>query len=301
MSAFSDRCDASDPAPRQAACPVNGRSDEFTPHRSGDIAFPCAMNMLHGTVVVQMVPACTQQSQLRGDTLRHDGFRSSERSPIAVGVALFATTNVDDIFLLSAFFADRHLRARSVVLGSVPWHRRTDTRQSGAALASLVVPTGLDGALVLIPVVLGIEKLRQLWSGESEKSPYEAAGAREQVLERRTHSQVLAVAGVQTVAGDNLAVYIPVFAGSVNAIPLYVSDLRRDDSRLVRRGIQAREQRPRRSTPPALRPHSLTDCVDRHRCVDSCEMYQHCFSRNALANSTDLIIVGFVESPLRAQ
>jgi cadmium resistance protein CadD (predicted permease) len=43
-------------------------------------------------------------------------------------------------------------------------------------------------------------------------------------MEQRTHSQVLAVAGV-TVAngGDNLGVYIPLFASATGMIPLYVA------------------------------------------------------------------------------
>ena len=33
------------------------------------------------------------------------------------GVALYATTNIDDLFLLSAFFADPHLYPRNIVIG----------------------------------------------------------------------------------------------------------------------------------------------------------------------------------------
>jgi cadmium resistance protein CadD (predicted permease) len=43
-------------------------------------------------------------------------------------------------------------------------------------------------------------------------------------VDRRTHSQVLAVAGV-TIAngGDNLGVYIPLFASAPGAIPVYAA------------------------------------------------------------------------------
>ena len=36
---------------------------------------------------------------------------------LTVGIVVFASTNVDDIFLLSAFFADSHLKPRNVVAG----------------------------------------------------------------------------------------------------------------------------------------------------------------------------------------
>ncbi|MFL5538288.1 MAG: cadmium resistance protein, partial [Longimicrobiaceae bacterium] len=38
-------------------------------------------------------------------------------SLLGLAVAVFVSTNIDDIFLLSAFFADGHLRPRSIVAG----------------------------------------------------------------------------------------------------------------------------------------------------------------------------------------
>ena len=139
-------------------------------------------------------------------------------APIAVGLALFATTNVDDIVLLSAFFADRHLRARNVVLGQFLGIGLLTAVSAAAAIASMVIPEGWSGFLGLVPLVLGIQKLWQLRAGADTRSSDGEAGGHER-LERRTHSQVLAVAGV-TVAngGDNLAVYIPVFASDLQAI-----------------------------------------------------------------------------------
>ena len=143
-------------------------------------------------------------------------------SAVAVGVALFASTNIDDIFLLSAFFADRHLSSRSVVLGQFVGIGALTAVSAAAALASLAIPEGWTAFLGLVPLVLGVHKLSQLRTGVHEEST-EGVRDREHVLERRTHSQVLAVAGV-TVAngGDNLAVYIAVFASSLQAIPIYM-------------------------------------------------------------------------------
>ena len=36
---------------------------------------------------------------------------------IGLGVVVFATTNIDDILLLAAFFSDRTLRPRAIVIG----------------------------------------------------------------------------------------------------------------------------------------------------------------------------------------
>ena len=144
-------------------------------------------------------------------------------STIAVGIALFASTNIDDIFLLSAFFADRHLAARSVVLGQFLGIGALTGASAAAAMASLVIPEGWTALLGFVPLALGVQKLWHLRAGDRDVGAGDGARDREQALERRMHSQVFAVAGV-TVAngGDNLAVYIPVFASSLRAIPIHM-------------------------------------------------------------------------------
>ena len=95
--------------------------------------------------------------------------------------------------------------------------------RSAAAMASLVIPEGWIALLGLFPLVLGVQKLWHLRAGVREGTAGDDARDQEEVLERRMHSQVFAVAGV-TIAngGDNLAVYIPVFASSLRAIPIHV-------------------------------------------------------------------------------
>ena len=142
---------------------------------------------------------------------------------LGVAVVVFASTNVDDVFLLAAFFADRHLRARSVVLGQFLGIGALVAASAAAAWASLAVPEGYPAMLGVVPLALG---LRKLWGlrragGEADPDDIDLRGAEERA-ERRTHSQVLAVAGV-TVAngGDNLGVYIPLFARDPHLVPLY--------------------------------------------------------------------------------
>ena len=47
----------------------------------------------------------------------HEGGRMDLASIIGVGVMTFASTNIDDIFILSTFFADSHLPRPSIVIG----------------------------------------------------------------------------------------------------------------------------------------------------------------------------------------
>lgn len=151
---------------------------------------------------------------------------SSPLSTIVIGVALFASTNIDDIFLLSAFFADRHLAARSVVLGQFLGLGALTAVSAAAAMASLVIPDGWPALLGLVPLVLGVQKLWHLRPGIREEEKGEEVRDRAQGFEGRAHSHVFTVAGV-TIAngGDNLALYIPVFASSLQAIATYVLTL----------------------------------------------------------------------------
>ena len=145
---------------------------------------------------------------------------------IGVAIVVFAATNVDDVFLLAAFFADERMRPRAVVAGQFLGIGLLVALSAAAALAALKVPDGYPALLGLVPLALGV---RGLWglmrSGKGrEGTEDDAIQGAEQRAERRTRSQVLAVAAV-TVAngGDNLAVYVPLFAREPGEIPLYAA------------------------------------------------------------------------------
>jgi len=143
---------------------------------------------------------------------------------IGISTTVFVSTNIDDIFLLAAFFADPHLRARAIVAGQFLGIGVLVLGSVLASVAALAIPEGYTALLGVMPLILGVRKLRELMRAREASAPEEAqAEAAEQRMERRTHSQVLAVAGV-TVAngGDNLGVYIPLFASEPRAIPVHV-------------------------------------------------------------------------------
>jgi cadmium resistance protein CadD (predicted permease) len=142
---------------------------------------------------------------------------------LGVAAVVFASTNVDDVFLLAAFFADSHLRGRSVVLGQFLGIGALVAASAAAAWASLAVPEGYPALLGVVPLALGLQKILALRATHARTDIDEAdVQAAESRAERRTHSQVLAVAGV-TVAngGDNLGVYIPLFAREPRLIAFY--------------------------------------------------------------------------------
>lgn len=129
----------------------------------------------------------------------------------AVEAALaFAATNVDDLFLLVAFFGQRHRDCG-------PWEIATGQAlgiglllavSAAAARGLSLLPDPLVGALGVVPLGLGLHGLMRGGNGDdADGLPLAAEGSR---LRWRG---LLTVAGV-TVAngGDNMAVYVPLLA-----------------------------------------------------------------------------------------
>jgi cadmium resistance transport/sequestration family protein len=127
---------------------------------------------------------------------------------VLLAATLFVATNIDDIFILVAFFADPKYRAREVIAGQYLGIVALIVVSLVAALAALIIPAGYIGLLGLAPIAIGCKQLLELWrnsGGDEDDAPQRPAGS--------GAGRILAVALV-TVAngGDNLGVYIPVFA-----------------------------------------------------------------------------------------
>ncbi|WP_437948419.1 cadmium resistance transporter [Sorangium sp. So ce296] len=137
---------------------------------------------------------------------------------LGVSVVVFVSTNIDDILLLSAFFADPGFTARQVVAGQFLGMAALVLASVACALLAVRVPDGWIGLLGLAPLALGLRGLWALRRGpeaddDDEKPPGGAAGFK-----------ALAVASV-TIAngGDNLGVYIPLFSSTPGHVPLHAA------------------------------------------------------------------------------
>lgn len=125
---------------------------------------------------------------------------------LALGIAVFAATNVDDLFVLLGFFADPDYRPRQIALGQLAGIALLVTTSVLCALVALVIPGQWLGLIGLAPLGIGLWKLRGVRRGRPEGAePPRAVGP--------GGGQALAV-GAVTVAngGDNIAVYTPLFA-----------------------------------------------------------------------------------------
>jgi cadmium resistance protein CadD (predicted permease) len=124
-----------------------------------------------------------------------------------VAAGLFATTNVDDLFLLVGFFSDKNLAPWQVVLGQIIGVAVLIAIRLSAALAALAFSPSYVGLLGFAPIVLGALKFRALLvDGRGPDSPAERRS-------RLTSGGAPGVALVTIASGAaNIGVYTPFLA-----------------------------------------------------------------------------------------
>ena len=85
---------------------------------------------------------------------------------VAVGIVLFASTNIDDIFLTMAFFADPRLDRRAVVAGKFLGIGVIVAVSTAAAACAMAVPPEWVALLGLAPLGLGLHRLWSAWRAQ---------------------------------------------------------------------------------------------------------------------------------------
>lgn len=124
---------------------------------------------------------------------------------LALAIGLFVSTNLDDLFVLLGFFSDPKFKPRQVAVGQLLGIAALYAASVAASRLALVIAPAYVGFLGVLPIVIGLKKIRELRQDDAaEEDEPHAQGGR---------WNVLSVAAV-TIAdgGDNLSVYIPVFA-----------------------------------------------------------------------------------------
>jgi cadmium resistance protein CadD (predicted permease) len=148
-------------------------------------------------------------------------------SELLVAIIAFASTNVDDLLLLSSLFIDADLHAAAVVIGQFVGMSLLVLISVLATYYMLSVPSSWIGLIGIVPLGLGIFRLAKIfkWGAPKPRPGVKKVTfvGKEQWNAPWIRSQV-AFAAVLTLAngGDNLSVYIPLFAVQRTFIPLYV-------------------------------------------------------------------------------
>jgi cadmium resistance protein CadD (predicted permease) len=132
-------------------------------------------------------------------------------SPLALvglALALFASTNVDDIFVLVGFFSDPRLHMRDIVIGQYVGIAALFGVSVAVSMLSLVIPIAYMGLLGIAPIVIGAKKLLELYrSRDKTEGSLEARSVSGAYMRPITVALVTIANG-----GDNIGVYTPTFA-----------------------------------------------------------------------------------------
>jgi cadmium resistance protein CadD (predicted permease) len=139
---------------------------------------------------------------------------------LPLAVAVFVATDIDDLLLLALCFANPQLHKSAIVAGQFAGIGALVLISALAAAFAVILPPGWVALLGLVPLVMGLLALR---GGDAHDDDDDVAAATtEQSRSLRWSAQMLAVASL-TVAngGDNLGVYIPLFAGAPQLIAAF--------------------------------------------------------------------------------
>jgi cadmium resistance protein CadD (predicted permease) len=124
---------------------------------------------------------------------------------LGLAAGAFASTNIDDIFVLVGFLSDATYRPWGVVLGQYLGIGVLVAASVVCALVAMAIPGQYIGLLGFAPIAIGLARLWAGWRGDNGKIGEPAA--------QTGKSKVLGVAVVTVANGaDNLGIYVPMFA-----------------------------------------------------------------------------------------
>ena len=124
-------------------------------------------------------------------------------SIVVRAIVAFAATNIDDILILTLFFGQKNLKSSRIVLGQYLGVGSLVVVSLLGFFARFVIPPSWIGLLGLAPIAIGVKKLVDLKSQQDPEADQAAVGS------------AMTVAAVTFAnGGDNIAVYVPLFANS---------------------------------------------------------------------------------------
>jgi cadmium resistance protein CadD (predicted permease) len=127
---------------------------------------------------------------------------------LGLAIALFASTNLDDVSVLIGFFADPKFHARDIVFGQYAGITALFGVSLVLSLLSLVIPRPYLGLLGISPILIGAKKLVALYH---EHHKGEATLGRHSNASANGRSATVALVTIAN-GGDNIGIYAPSFA-----------------------------------------------------------------------------------------
>jgi cadmium resistance protein CadD (predicted permease) len=130
---------------------------------------------------------------------------------LGVGIAAFVATNIDDLFILMVFFANRSFPTSQIILGQYVGMGLLLGVSLIGSLIALVVPSNLIGLIGIFPIVIGIKEILELRKkgDDDDEEPVKQLSAQSRW---RAYLPFLIVAAVTLSGGEEIGIYVSVFA-----------------------------------------------------------------------------------------
>jgi cadmium resistance protein CadD (predicted permease) len=135
---------------------------------------------------------------------------------LGIGATAFVATNIDDLLILIAFFANSHrFPLPQIVLGQYSGMGALLAISIVGSLIALIVPDNLIGLIGIFPIAIGIRELLELLKNGDNNEEESAAKQLPQSRRGRrliAYLPFLTVAAVTFSGGEEIGVYTSVFA-----------------------------------------------------------------------------------------
>jgi cadmium resistance protein CadD (predicted permease) len=128
---------------------------------------------------------------------------------ILISASAFIATNLDDLFLLAVFFSHPDLKAIHVVAGQYLGFLTLLLISSLAYFAQVIISPAWISLLGIFPIIIGVKDLKEF---RKTGAPTDKAS---NAAKNKIHGRGIFSVAAVTIGngGDNLAVFIPLFAG----------------------------------------------------------------------------------------
>ena len=136
-------------------------------------------------------------------------------SIVGIGTTAFVATNIDDLLILIAFFANSRFSLPQIVLGQYAGMGALLAISILGSLIALIVPNNLIGLIGIFPIVIGIKELLELLKNDNnieEESAYHQPPRNRRRRRLIAYLPILTVAAVTFSGGEEIGVYTSVFA-----------------------------------------------------------------------------------------
>jgi cadmium resistance protein CadD (predicted permease) len=137
---------------------------------------------------------------------------------LGIGATSFVATNIDDLLILIAFFANSHrFPLPQIVLGQYSGMGALLAISILGSLIALIVPDNLIGLIGIFPIAIGIRELLELLKNGDNNEEEEESAAKQLPQSRRgrrltAYLPFLTVAAVTFSSDEEIGIYTLVFA-----------------------------------------------------------------------------------------